>query len=74
MLWSLNRCGVFPKVALFPTLLLELTPLEEGCLAAQCKMAVESCQPSVGDSPALPAHHTHSRQRCKEPSKSQEPL
>lgn len=60
MLWSVNRCGVFPKVTLFSTLLLELTSLEEDCLAAQCRTAVESCQLSVGDmedNPALPAHN-----------------
>lgn len=61
MLWSVNRCGVFPKVTLLSILLLELTPLEEDCLVAWCRTAVESCQPSVGDmedNPALPAHNT----------------
>lgn len=55
MLWSVNRCGVFPRVTLFSTLLLELTALEEDCLAAQCRMAVKSCQLSV---------EGHGRQSC----------
>lgn len=61
MLWSVNRCGVFPKVKPSSALLLEPTSLEEDCLAAQCRRAVKSCQLSVGDmedSPGVPAHNT----------------